>query len=407
MATHDPLSPERASYAGHKSHLTRTCNAAHDFLRGLPANPAVNSFIQDTLNRFVSKAEAQLQALERLADEIIRAEPERTKRYTDDMLDLGARWAAINTEIGAILAQPQAPQPQGQGPPQRMRPIEALKPFELDITDGPTKLRVWEGQFEAYFRASQLHLAGVEEQQAFFFRGLSTDLATLLRADVAAGTPIFGPQASCFSALRSRFNVRYPLVQRRSSWFRLRRREGESVTSWYAKFRELAIEADLGSLTVDELLMFGIVSNVEEPVLSDRILRLEQPTLAAVEREISAFEISLNARETEKRHFIAAVNTNRKPCYRCGRRDHDQNDCPFKEATCDYCKKKGHIATVCRAKRRDKGKPNATKQVSEVVDHGSGPPPPQPVMPTSQQGTQEQIDYIAAVGDNKSDLLYV
>ena len=42
-----------------------------------------------------------------------------------------------------------------------------------------------------------------------------------------------------------------------------------------------------------------------------------------------------------------------KPCYRRGGTDHRQEDCPGKNATCDYCHKTGHIDVACRKKRAD------------------------------------------------------
>ena len=44
-----------------------------------------------------------------------------------------------------------------------------------------------------------------------------------------------------------------------------------------------------------------------------------------------------------------------KPCYRCGRSNHNANDCRFKEATCHHCHKKGHIAPACLKKKREAG----------------------------------------------------
>ena len=38
------------------------------------------------------------------------------------------------------------------------------------------------------------------------------------------------------------------------------------------------------------------------------------------------------------------------PCYRCGGR-HAPRDCRFKDAVCYSCKKRGHLARVCRSKR--------------------------------------------------------
>ena len=60
-------------------------------------------------------------------------------------------------------------------------------------------------------------------------------------------------------------------------------------------------------------------------------------------------------------------------CYRCGGK-HKANVCKFKEAECHFCKKKGHIASVCRAKQggakqggaKSKAEPKKKAQVHTV-----------------------------------------
>lgn len=54
---------------------------------------------------------------------------------------------------------------------------------------------------------------------------------------------------------------------------------------------------------------------------------------------------------------VAAVNTVTKSttttkCYRCGRACHNQKDCKFRDAECHYCRKRGHIASASRTRKR-------------------------------------------------------
>ena len=61
--------------------------------------------------------------------------------------------------------------------------------------------------------------------------------------------------------------------------------------------------------------------------------------------------------------------TNRKSCYRCGRKLHDQKDCKFRDADCHNCSKRGHIAPACRSpKKRPTRKNNPTKPHSQPAD---------------------------------------
>ena len=42
----------------------------------------------------------------------------------------------------------------------------------------------------------------------------------------------------------------------------------------------------------------------------------------------------------------------RKVCYHCGGNDHALTACKYKEFTCNKCKKRGHLARVCRSSDR-------------------------------------------------------
>ena len=57
---------------------------------------------------------------------------------------------------------------------------------------------------------------------------------------------------------------------------------------------------------------------------------------------------------------VHALNTNQRwqkrtpqtgTCYRCGNK-HTSAECRFKNATCNFCHKKGHIAKVCLSKAK-------------------------------------------------------
>ena len=51
-------------------------------------------------------------------------------------------------------------------------------------------------------------------------------------------------------------------------------------------------------------------------------------------------------------------------CYRCGGK-HRASQCMFNEYECHFCKKKGHLATVCRLKKKETRNEPKIKNVSE------------------------------------------
>ena len=62
-----------------------------------------------------------------------------------------------------------------------------------------------------------------------------------------------------------------------------------------------------------------------------------------------------------------AVKPTTDPCYRCGRKGHQPQNCRFREAQCHNCGKTGHIAVACRNKIRSQ-KTQSTMQKHVELD---------------------------------------
>ena len=52
----------------------------------------------------------------------------------------------------------------------------------------------------------------------------------------------------------------------------------------------------------------------------------------------------------------------RKPCYRCGKNEHNPNKCWARNLQCNKCHRTGHIAAVCHSKAKKTGQVNAVDQ---------------------------------------------
>ena len=73
-----------------------------------------------------------------------------------------------------------------------------------------------------------------------------------------------------------------------------------------------------------------------------------------------------------------------KPCYRCRKASHAQQNCGFQEATCHSCSTKGHISRVCKSSRGH----NCYSRRSKWVDT----PPPT----TSTDGRRSRSSFMQA-----------
>lgn len=103
---------------------------------------------------------------------------------------------------------------------------------------------------------------------------------------------------------------------------------------------------------------------VQRRLLSEAELTLDK-TLTIVQgmeaAELNAKSLRGPTTDTEV-HQLKSEATDRKPCYRCGKKNHLASKCRFLEATCHACNKKGHIASVCRSKKSAQVPFNGKKQ---------------------------------------------
>lgn len=291
----------RSSYSARKGHFTRATEALREVLGEVPDGQIAAAFTTNAIRKHLEKAEEHFGLMEELSTTVIAAEPAREATYREDLDTLAQNLSNVRARAVRVLQRAAGPAPRQEDGQQegaggrRLRPVEALKPFELLLDDSPVRFRIWRQQIEAYFGASNLDLATVAQQQAFFFRSVSAELAAQVRPDVGNDTPAMGDANSCMAALIDLFDVQYPLLQRRNAWFTAKRAEGEPIGQWYARFKQLAAEAELNGLTREDLMVFGILNNVHDQTLADRILRLEQPNLLNVEGVLNAFQVSQNA----------------------------------------------------------------------------------------------------------------
>ena len=86
-------------------------------------------------------------------------------------------------------------------------------------------------------------------------------------------------------------------------------------------------------------------------------------------------------------------------CPRCGKSDHKSPDCPFREATCRFCRKRGHLEIVCLKNRGSTQPVRAISkyQIRTVKAMESVPQLQQSVL---IQGKQFMFKFDTGAGDN-------
>ena len=132
----------------------------------------------------------------------------------------------------------------------------ALRPDKLTIESTPQEMRIWTEQYRAYHRTSNFDALDERSQQAYLKQCLDATLRMRLERKLDGRTPIFGPIDSCYAYLQEEFLERYPLFNRRLTFFRYEQQQGQSMSDYVLKLRQMYEEADIHALRNEELLLF-------------------------------------------------------------------------------------------------------------------------------------------------------
>ena len=153
--------------------------------------------------------------------------------------------------------------------------------------------------------------------------------------------------------------------------------EGESVTVYVAELRKLSEHCDFKATLGDALrdrLVCGIKNeNIQKRLLSESDLKLDKAIEIATAMETAARDaVELrhqhrpdSVHKLSKRTPIPAKHKNaNKACFRCDRPNHTPDQCHFKEETCRFCSKKGHIERACLSKKAQQNRNQSKKHIS-------------------------------------------
>ena len=292
-----------------------------------------------------------------------------------------------------------------------------------------TEWDVFTEQLSFYFTANSIADEG--KQRALLLSACGTTTYKLLKTLVAPAELTTKSVADLVKLAQEHYNPRPSVIMRRFYFNTCVRQEGESITAYVTRLRDLASHCEYGD-SAKELVRDRLVCGVRDDTLQRTLLAVAKLTFD------KAFELALlheaavqNARllsapsSTAPVHYADSPgppkNTQSgKSCYRCGG-NHYAKDCRFKDAVCNYCHKKGHIQRVCRTRIRQQQSDNPqpppakpkkgskklpTHMIDEEVEPPAGsstsasPPKPQALPATPlpvdynlfEVGTQDKVD---------------
>ena len=128
-----------------------------------------------------------------------------------------------------------------------------------------------------------------------------------------------------------------------------------------ARMKGLMLDADLSTMTIEELKSTLLICSCTNEELKDELLKLDNPTVEQVDEAIENYTRKKNdlkrtsegskayVAKQEKGRRQSEHNKSKPTCWACGYEGHRAPDCRKKKESlhCKKCKKSGHVTKVC------------------------------------------------------------
>jgi len=248
------------------------------------------------------------------------------------------------------------------------------------------KLEGWECYFERFGQFILINDIAEDKQVPCLLAMIGPVTYNLLRNLLHPTKPGDKPLVDIDTAMTEHFTAKRIVIAERFRFYAAHQKEGEAVSSYVARLKDLAKFCNFDT-TLTDMLRDKFVCGLRNGSLQQKLLANDKLTFAlaqqmALNDECARKEVAQLQGKTVESRFTAvhALGSKPKPtakstpsnegrgfdkkCSHCGRKNHAAKDCKFRTAICHKCDQKGHIAPICPTK--GKSSDSAVHQMSEL-----------------------------------------
>ena len=176
---------------------------------------------------------------------------------------------------------------------------------------------------------------------------------------------------------------RFVVRERFKFWSDMKRKPGETIPELASRIRQDAATCDFQSIKdpLDEALRTKFICSVYNEAVLKTLFKLKDDELKfsnAIRVAQEVEEAAKVAKETvhgqpstsvqkvyHTKSKTSKTQEKKTACFRCGNSGHFSKACPHIKAICSFCKKTGHLQSVCMSRLRDNSK--LVKQQMKLV----------------------------------------
>ncbi|GBN32035.1 Uncharacterized protein K02A2.6 [Araneus ventricosus] len=238
--------------------------------------------------------------------------------------------------------------------------------------------------FDSFLERFQTYLdvqnIPADSRAKVFISSLSAKLYQLLKNLLAPDLPSDQNLDKLKNVLKQHLTPKPLIIPSRHKFLNRKQNEGESINSYIAELRALAINCDYDSNMLNIMLRDVFVSGLRDKAILDRLFEEDNIDLEKTLQIALAMEKACKGANDIMGQGIKAVYAGKKQmnkksnfvskqkkplfCSRCTGTDHVKEKCRFISSKCNFCSKVGHIQRACFSAQKSKTKPVKQKQVS-------------------------------------------
>ena len=219
-------------------------------------------------------------------------------------------------------------------------------------------------RLEHYFTVNDI--TDIAKKRAIVLNGAGATTYRLIKTLALPETPKDLTFEEIDKRVTTHFNPKPSPIVKRFDFNTRIQSDSESVADFVASLRKITEHCEYGTflndMLRDRLVCVIYDKRVQRRFLQESKLTYKQALDLALAAEAAAKDAKrLQGQRDDRPSDESTVHQVHKPafrgepsrsrqCYRCGGR-HQASQCKFKEYECHFCKKKGHLASVCRKKR--------------------------------------------------------
>ena len=217
-----------------------------------------------------------------------------------------------------------------------------------------------------------------------FLTVIGTKTYSLLSDLLAPVKPVEKTYAELKAALKAHLKPKPVIIAERFQFHQRSQQTGEDVASYMAALRRLADKCSYGN-HLEEALRDRFVCGLRGAANQRKLLAMDGLTLKTAYETAYAMEaadLRASQLQLQAQPAVPVVNVidNKKPrprpfsntsCYRCGKTNHSQENCFYRQEKCRACGKIAHIARMCKSRQTQKGK-GSRGQRTDFVEQAEG-----------------------------------